>query len=142
MSKTNAKTLVMFYSFTGHTKEMAEKQAKKYKADLVEVKETKKRSKWSAYLTGCIQARKQRSIKIEEIKVDFSGYDHIILGAPIWAGFPAPAFNSMVEKIPSGKEVDLFFTSGSGSTAKTRNKIKKVLSKRNLKISKYMDLKV
>lgn len=131
----------MYYSFTGHTKEMAEKQAKKYNADLVEVKESKKRSKLSAYLAGCVQARKQNSTKIDEVNVDFSNYDHIIIGAPIWWGFPAPAFNSIVNVIPSGKEVDLFFLSGSGSTAKTRNKIKKVLSGRNLKVLKYMDLK-
>jgi flavodoxin len=139
--KTNAKTLIMYYSLTGHTKEMAEKQAKKYNAALVEVKEAKKRSKLNAYLKGCVQARKQRSTMIDEVNVDFSNYDHIIIGAPIWWGFPAPAFNSIVDMIPSGKEVDLFFLSGSGSTAKTRNKIKKVLSRRNLKVSKYMDLK-
>ncbi|WP_312107499.1 flavodoxin family protein [Lachnoclostridium sp.] len=139
--KTNAKTLIMYYSLTGHTKEMAEKQAKKYNAALVEVKEAKKRSRLNAYLQGCVQARRQSSTKIDEVNVDFSNYDHIIIGAPIWAGFPAPAFNSIVDLIPSGKEVDLFFLSGSGSTAKARNKIKKVLSRRNLKVSKYMDLK-
>lgn len=131
----------MFYSFTGHTKEMAEKQAQKYNATLVEVKESKKRSKLNAYLTGCVQARKQSSTKIDAVNVNFSNYDHIIIGAPIWWGLPAPAFNSIVEMIPSGKEVDLFFLSGSGNTAKTRNKIKQVLSRRNLKVSKYMDLK-
>lgn len=139
--KTNAKTLVMYYSFTGHTKEMAEKQAKKNNADLVEVKESKSRSKWNAYLKGCLQARKQSSSKIDEVHTDFAKYERILIGAPIWAGYPAPAFNSMIDMIPSGKEVELFFLSGSGSTAKTRNKIKKYLSERHLKVTKYMDLK-
>lgn len=139
--KTNAKTLVMFYSFSGHTKEMAEKQAKKYNADLVEVKELKSRSKWNAYLKGCVQARKQSSTKIDEVNIDFTKYERILIGAPIWAGYPAPAFNSMIDLIPSGKEVELFFLSGSGSTAKTRNKIKKYLSDHHIKVSKYMDLK-
>ncbi|WP_051650846.1 flavodoxin family protein [Lachnoclostridium phytofermentans] len=139
--KTNAKTLVMYYSFTGHTKEMAEKQAKKNNADSVEIKESKKRSKWNAYLKGCVQARKQSSTKIDEVNIDFTKYERILIGAPIWAGYPAPAFNSMIDMIPSGKEVELFFLSGSGSTAKTRNKIKKYLSDHHIKVSKYMDLK-
>lgn len=139
--KTNAKTLVMYYSFTGHTKEMAEKQAKKNNADSVEIKESKKRSKWNAYLKGCVQARNQSSTKIDEVNIDFTKYERILIGAPIWAGYPAPAFNSMIDMIPSGKEVELFFLSGSGSTAKTRNKIKKYLSERHLKVTKYMDLK-
>jgi hypothetical protein len=50
---------------------------------------------------------KRRRVKIQPLEADLRAFDRIIIGCPVWASCPAPAFNSIVELLPEGKEVEV-----------------------------------
>lgn len=135
------KTLVIFYSYTGKTRELASKKAAETGADIIEVKERKKRSKFNAYVVGCFQAMKQKKAIIEPIDTDLNAYEKIIILMPIWAGHPAPAFNNIIEILPAGRQVELIMTSGSGNSGSSAEKIKAMIKVRGCEVVKYIDVK-
>ena len=135
------KTLVIYYSYTGHTKAMAEKKAKKLKADIFEVTELKKRSKFGAYTLGCMAAMKRKRAQITGIDADLSQYEHIIVAAPIWSGYPAPAFNNIVDHLPAGAQVDVYLSSASGDTLKSAKGTKEMITAQGCRLAKYVDVK-
>ncbi len=55
------KTLVIFYSYTGHAKTLARNLAEKESADITEIKDVKRPGKIKAYVSGCFKAMKGRS---------------------------------------------------------------------------------
>lgn len=110
------KTLIIYYSYQGHTKTYAEKLAVERQAELVEIKDDKIKGIISAFFIGAPSALMQKGSKISLPQVEFSGYQKFVVCAPIWAGFPAPAFNSLLEKLPKGCEIEIILTSGGGSS--------------------------
>lgn len=103
------KTAILYYTFGGSTKKEAERLSQELNAPSHRVFERHKRGLIRAFIPGCLQAMKRKAVKIKPISVDLGEYDRIVIGAPVWAAFPAPAFNSMVNILPAGKEVELFF---------------------------------
>ena len=135
------KTLIIYYSYTGKTRTIAEELAKKESADIVEVKEKKKRSKFNAYIIGSFTAMRQKKADLESFNIDFSEYEKIIIAMPIWAGFPAPAFNNVLELLPNDKTVELIMTSGSGKSTGSAEKSKELVTLRKCTVVKYRDIK-
>lgn len=139
--KEKMKTLVLYYSYSGKTRKAATEKAQKEGADIVEVKKKKPYSTLGAYFRGAPAAAKQKSVDIEELKCDLSGYDKIILAAPIWAGFPAPPINSVIHMLPAGKDVELIFTSGGGDSGKGAPKVKALVTGQGCTVVGYTDIK-
>lgn len=136
------KTLVIYYSFSGHTAKIAKKKAEKIGADLIEVKEAKKRSKLSAYTKGCRAAMKQKKVELAPFVADFDAYDKIYIGAPVWAGYPAPAINTLLDMIPEGKSIYMFLVSKSGQSSENCKKVfQNKLKKKGLTLSGFTDLR-
>jgi flavodoxin len=135
------KTIVVYYTYGGATKVEAEKLAKERGADLCRVEERKKRGKFSAMLSGCPKALGRKTTKIKPITYYFNDYDRIIIGGPIWAGFPAPAINAIFDALPSGKEVELFLCSGGGETPKSAQGTKEIIAQKGCKLISYRDIK-
>ncbi|MDR2939208.1 MAG: hypothetical protein LBV08_02695 [Clostridiales bacterium] len=135
------KTLVLFYSYSGKTRKLAEELAKKENAEIIEVKEKNKRSKFNAYVFGSIAAVQRKQAEIMPINCDFSQYGKIIVLVPIWAGRPAPAMNNIINALPAGKEVELIFTSGSGNSKGSAEKTKGLVEARGCKVVKYSDIR-
>jgi len=133
------KTLILFYSYTGNSKRFAENLSKKIGADIEEVKTDKRPGTIAAYVLGSLSAMRQKSVIIKPIQADIRQYDHFILIAPIWAGNPAPAFNSMIDKLSAKKSVELYFISGSGNSNK--DKISSNVENKGFKIFDYHDIK-
>jgi hypothetical protein len=107
-------TVILFYSLSGKTKSLAEKLAAEKGAELFELREVKKRSRFSAYTAGVFQAGGMKRTTIEPLSADLSSFDEIVIMGPIWAGHPAPAVNSAIDLLPEGKSVSLIYTSGRG----------------------------
>jgi flavodoxin len=107
-------TAILYYSFTGRTKTLAEETAAESGAKLFEILEMKKRSSFAAFIPGCPQAMGLKRSAIEPVDIDFSAYDEIVVMGPIWAGHPAPAVNSAIDLLPGGKSVSLICTGGKG----------------------------
>ena len=135
------KTAIVFYSFGGATKRFAQKKAAERNADVYEVHEQKKKNIFTSFLIGCPQALSQKSVPLAEKLPDLSEYDTILVMAPIWANFPAPAFNSIVDSLPKGKKVEIYLLSGSGDSSKSREKVQAKLKNANLNVVKYVDIK-
>jgi len=133
------KTLILFYSYTGNSKRFAENLSKKIGADIEEVKTNKRPGTIAAYVLGSFAAIRQKSVIIEQIQTDLSQYDRFILIAPIWAGNPAPAFNSMIDNLSAKKSVELYLISGSGNSNK--DKISSFVESKGFKIFDYHDIK-
>ena len=111
-------TLVLFYSYKGHTKLEAEKIAKENNYEIIEIIEAKKRGIINAFFNGCPAALKQKGSQIVKPEIDFISFEKFVLCAPVWAGFPAPAFNSMLELLPKGSNIEIVLCSGGGESPK------------------------
>jgi len=137
------KKIALYYSFDKKTKIIAETKAKEWETDLlVEVKETKKRSKFNTVIPGIFEARSGKKSEIEPLNVDFNQYGTIIIFMPLWGGHPAPAMNSIIELIPKGKEVELYMTSPNGNSMNSADNTSNEIQKRGSWVTKYVDLKV
>ena len=111
------KALVVYYSQTSNTKTVAEEIANRLGADIKEIQAVKP-------YDGDFQATISRSMKdrqdgvkpeIKPLDVDFSKYDVIFLGYPIWFGTYAPPVDTFLDQVDlSGKKVVPFCTFGSG----------------------------
>ena len=110
------KTLVLYYSYTGHTKALAEKFAAEEAADLVEIRDVNRPNKLKAYTAGCYAAIKGNAWPICPLETDLTAYDRLLLLSPIWAGNPPPAVNAVLPLFPADKVVSVKLISASGKS--------------------------
>ncbi len=121
-----SKTLIVYYSLEGHTKEIAEIMAKEISAEILELKPLKDISPGALkYMTGGGQVVRKITPELQAYDVNFNDYDLIIIGTPVWAWTYTPAIRTFFtkEKI-TGKKVALFCTNrgGEGSTLEAMKK--------------------
>ena len=135
------KTAVVYYTFGGSTKREAERLAAELQADTCRVREVKSRNLFSSFIPGCVQAMKQKAVPIQPLTLDLNASEKIIIGAPLWAGYPAPAFNSLVQLLPRDKEVEVFICSGSGDSGKSASSTKDAIAARGCRVIAYRDVK-
>lgn len=135
------KTAILYYSFGGRTKDAAEKMAAERGAALERIEEERNRSFFSAVIPGCIHARCRKASALKPLRLKLDDFERILIGAPIWGGFPAPAFNAAVELLPQGKEVELFFCSGGGSSSMSEEGTRKLIAGKKCSLMKYHDIK-
>ena len=135
------KTIVLYYSFKGSTKAEAEKIAKEEEADICRIEEVKKRNIFSAFIPGCQNAIKRKASAIKPLACDLAQYDRIIIGSPIWGGYPVPAFNAIVQALPPEKDVALFFCSEGGETPKSKQGTIDMIQTKGCKLTSYEDIK-
>jgi len=137
------KSVVLYYSYTGHTKKAAEKMARTNGADLVEIQTQKKKSKFVTFLVDCPRAMMRKASPLKPIAQDLQAYDLITIASPVWASYPTPAFNSIVKLLPKGKNVQLIFVSGGGSGATKRSEhgTRELVRHAGCKVVDYKELK-
>ncbi len=135
------KTLIIYYSFTGNTRRLVSRLKEEHNADLVEVFEEGNRSKAGAFTGGVMKSRKMKPAKLQPVKVDFSLYDRIIVAAPIWGGYPAPAFNSIIDMIPEGSKIEILLTSSSGKVQKGEGEVKARIVSKGIEIVSLQNIK-
>ena len=130
------KSVVLYYTFGGSTKLEAEKIAAEQQAPVYRVREKRNRSLIGSFIPGGFQAMKRKKSKILPLEVDLSAFDRIYLGAPVWAASPAPAFNSMVDLLPAGKEVEVFLCSGGNDPRPSDDVTKQMIEAKGCKVVK------
>ena len=109
------KVLVVYYSLSGHTKDIALQIAEKTKADLYEIETVEKYSSPSVYMKS---KQELTSKNYPELKNDnlpnVADYDTIFIGGPVWWYTMAPALYSFLTKVDfENKNVVPFSTQGS-----------------------------
>lgn len=110
------KTLVIYYSYSGHTCVLAENKAQQASADLYEIEPLKKRNILSAYTAGALGAIRGATQPIKPIDINLDAYDTIIIMSPVWAGKPAPPINNLFQILPYGKNIEVYMVSASGDS--------------------------
>lgn len=135
------KTAVVYYTFGGSTKKEAERMKKESGAELIRVREIKKRSLFAAFIPGGYQAMHRKTTGILPVNVNLAEYDRIIIGCPVWAGYPAPAFNAIVALLPSGKEVGVVLCSAGGETPKSEQGTRQMISDKGCKLISYHNVR-
>ena len=104
--------LIVYYSYTNHTKQIAEDIQKQLQCDIIELKPVKPYS--TDYNTVVGQEQNNESTKktpeIENKNLDLSKYDEIILGTPVWWYTIAPVVRTFLkENDLSDKNIALLY---------------------------------
>jgi len=134
------KTIVVFYSWSGHTKLLAEARAEKEGAELYEIKDHQRPGTLKAYTVCCYAAMRMKRTPTQRFTAPLGKYDHIIIMAPVWAFNPAPAINTVFDALPSGKEVTVCMVSGSGRSG-CREKLEALIKNKDCILTAYEDIK-
>ena len=108
------KTSIIYHSYSGITRGVAEQIQKACGGDLIEVKLKKNYSSLTAYSLGCYRARKEECDPIEPETIDVSASDIIVIGTPVWAFKATPAINAAIAALKGcdGKKAVIFATCG------------------------------
>ncbi len=109
------KSIVVFYSYGGNTHRVAEYISNLLCADIVEIQTTEpyKGSYNDVVEQGQREVESGFMPKIKPINIDWSCYNAIILGTPVWWYTFAPAMKSFLESVDfSGKIIYPFATNG------------------------------
>ena len=103
---------VIYYSYSGITRGIAEGIRNASGCDLIEVRTKTPYSSFTAYTTGVLRSRKMACDPIVPGEIDVSQYDLLIIGTPVWAWKPSPAINAAVRalKVCEGKMAVIFST--------------------------------
>lgn len=134
------KAVIIYYTFGGYTKKEAERLSEELNAPIFRVMEARERSLFSAFMPGGFLAMHRKAVDILPLDVDLNIYDRIVIGCPVWASYPAPAFNAIVDLLPAGKEVGIFMCSGGSGTKKSEQGTKALVEHKGCTVSYYHDI--
>jgi multimeric flavodoxin WrbA len=109
------KISIIFHSYSGITRGIAERVQAACGGDLIEVKPRKEYNKISAYTIGCLRARSEEAEPVDPAAIDVSSSDLIVIGTPVWAWKTTPATNGAINALENcdGKKALVFATCGS-----------------------------
>lgn len=136
----NSKKLVVYYSYTGHTKMIAESIQEKLQCDILEIKPIKEYSKDYNQVVSEEQNNESTNKKpeIQKINKDLSKYDEIIIGSPVWWYTIAPVIRTfLLENDFTGKVIRPFATNA-GWLGQTFKEIQRLCP--NSKVEKGMNI--
>lgn len=103
--------LVVFFSYTGSTRLLAQAIANATGADIAEIHPAKPLSTFMPWviLSGGFQASTRRLVALQPLERNAEAYDMIYIGTPIWASNMAPAVRSwLAETRLRGKRIACF----------------------------------
>ncbi len=124
------KTLVIYYSQTGATKQVAQEFARLLDADTLRIDvQQPYNGTYQETIARCLQERENNVLPtLNDLTVDLAGYDTIFLGYPIWFGTYAPPVAALVKDVDfAGKTIVPFCTFGSGGLSSSVKDLKTAL---------------
>lgn len=135
------KTLIVFYSYTGHTAAYARNLAARESADITEIKDARRPGKLKTFLVGCPLAIRGKGWPISRDDKDPAAYERIIVLSPIWASSPPPAINTFLQTLPANKTI-VFKANSSSGKSECRDRVEAVIKSRGSRMESFEDLKV
>ena len=106
-------TLIVFYSRSGHTRQLAQELATRCSADLEEVREAKSRQGFLGYWRSALQVLTGALPPIQNPAKDPANYDTVVIGTPVWVQRPAPPVQTYLQqKAAALRQVAFFCTLG------------------------------
>ena len=126
---------ILYYSRTGKTSVAAKALANEVSGDLIEIRDLKNRTGIIGWIRAAMDARGVKTTQIEPDTLDTSNYDALYIGTPVWAGKPAPAIITAIDKYNfQGKDVILFATLGGSGGKKTIKRMEEKIEARGGRI--------
>lgn len=134
------KKLVVFYSYTGHTKMIAENIQQKLNCDILEIKPVKPYS--TDYQTVVDEEQNNSSVgktpDIQKIDKNLNDYDEIIIGTPVWWYTIAPVIRTFLTQNDLSNKTIKPFATNAGWLGHTFKEIQKLCP--NSKVDKGMNI--
>jgi flavodoxin len=122
------KKLVVFYSYTGHTKMIAENIQRKFNCDILEIKPVKPYS--TDYQTVVDEEQNNSSAgktpDIQKIDKNINEYDEIIIGTPVWWYTIAPVIRTFLTQNDLSNKTIKPFATNAGWLGHTFQEIQKL----------------
>ncbi len=126
------KKLIVYYSMEGNTRYVAERIAEKISADLLRLvpKKAYIDKGFAKFIWGGKSAVMAEKPKLQPYSVDFSLYDGIIIGFPVWASTITPPIRTFVcdnIKILKEKKISVFACQAGNGAEKAMLKLRNLL---------------
>ncbi len=132
---------VIFYSYSGTTRGVAEGIRNASGCDLIEVRTKTPYTSFTAYTKGVLRSRKMECDEIEPDGIDVSGYDFLIIGTPVWAWKPAPAINAAVKALRGCEgKMAVIFTTCSNQPGEALPLLSRALADRGVRVMAEISL--
>lgn len=110
------KTLILYYSYGGNTKKVAEMIHHEIPSDIVQIETVNPYI--GDYNSVVDQGQKEVNVgftpEIKPLKVDIASYDRIILGTPVWWYTFAPAIKTFLSRSNLAEKVIYPFATNAG----------------------------
>lgn len=124
------KTLIVYYSRTNVTKDIANRLQKELDCDIEEITDGGKYDGRLGYMKGGMNASMGRTSDIDPISKNPSDYDLVIIGTPVWASNMAtPVYTYLIKYNDQIKKMASFCTCISGGYEKALEKMAEVSGK-------------
>lgn len=142
-------TVVVYFSCTGNTREIAERIASLTKADLYEIKPKEAYSEddinWRDESSRASLEQKDSASRpeLESEPISFEGYKFVFIGYPIWFGEEPRIMDTFVESADlSGTRIIPFCTSGSSPIGSSAENLKELSNNKSWKEGQRFDTAV
>ncbi len=121
------KSIIIYYSYGGNTKKIAQLIHGKKGYDMIEIKPVVPYTNDYQKLVDEEERRMKQEevVEINPIRVDLSSYDTIILGTPVWWYTITPPVRALLKKYDFGGKVIIPFATNGGWLGSTFEDIKK-----------------
>lgn len=134
------KSLVVYYSRTGHTRHIAEALAAALPARREAIEERGGRAGLVGDVRSTYDAKARRLPAIREPLSDPAAFDLVIVGAPVWAGHPASPIQSYLSRFRGRlPALALFCTLGGGGAPSALREMAALAGRRPLVQASFTD---
>ena len=129
------KTLIVFYSYGHHTKDVAEKMAAILSCDIAEILPVKPYTGIYQDLVDETENNRntQKTPAIKNLKADVKTYDRIIIGTPVWWYTMAEPVRTFLKENDFSKKEVLIFATNAGWIGSTMEDMKKEIGQAAIK---------
>ncbi len=134
------KKIVIYFTYTGNTKMIANKISRMLNCDILEIKpKIPYVSDYNKVVNDEHNSESSNFLpEIKDINIDLNSYEEIIIGTPVWWYRPAPVIRTFLNKFDLSNKIVIPFATNAGWLGKTFKEIKELCP--NSKVSKEMNI--
>ena len=127
------KTLIVFYSFEGNTRFIAQEIQKITNADLLELKPKKdlKSKGFMKYFWGGKSVVQKQTPDLVEFENNINDYDLVFIGSPVWVGDFVPALRTFFKNYKLNNKKIILFACYGGAESQVFENMKKEIGENN-----------
>ena len=132
--------IIIYFSYSGHTREIANKIKEKLNCDILELEPVIPYSKDYNRVVEEEQSNSSnnKTIPIKDLEVDLSNYDEIILGSPVWWYTITPVIRTFLKENDLSNKTIYPFATNAGWLGHTFQEITKLCP--NSKVMELMNI--